>query len=172
MNWVVDASVVISRVMGEDRPGWVDDYIDDVPAGRVRLSAPSLIWLEIGNRLVRAGTVGDEFVLEAMLKIEALAIEDVPVERPIRLRALTLARAHGLTMYDATYLAVAEATGCGLLTLDAGLDRAAMSMGLGREDGSTKVSEPPPTYGDRPVDSMSMAVIGATLAEMRKEYSL
>ena len=168
---VVDASVVIARVMREDRPAWVDTYIDGVREDQVRFLAPTLIWLEIGNRLSRATTVGDEFALEAMLKTEALAIEEVPVDRPIRLRALTLARGHGLSMYDATYLAVAEATGCRLLTLDARLDRAATAMGLGREEGPAQVSEPPATYGDRPVDTMSMAVIGAALADMRREYS-
>lgn len=170
-RWVVDASVVIARVMLEDRPTWVDGYVDGVREGQVQLLAPTLVWLEIGNRLSRATAIGDELALEAMLKTEALAIEEVPVDRPVRLRALTMARAHGLTMYHATYLAVAEATRCGLLTLDAHLDRAATGMGLGREDGPTRVSEPPATYGGREVDTMSMAVIGAALADMRREYS-
>lgn len=164
--------MVIALVMREARPASVDAYIDGVREGQVQFLAPALIWLEIGNRLARANTIGDEFALEAMLKAEALTIQEVPIDRPIRLRALTLARAHGLTMYDATYLAVAEATRCVLLTLDAHLDRAAMSMGLGRDEGPARVSEDQcDRYGDRPADETSMAAIGAALAEMRREYS-
>lgn len=168
---VIDASTVISWLLDEDRPGWVDACIDDVPAGRIQLLAPSLIWLEIGNRLSRTASIGDEFALDAMLQTEVLQIEEVPQGRPLRLRALTLARAHGLSMYDATYLAAAEATDCRLLTLDATLDRAATAMGLGREEGPARTSEPTATYGDRPIDTVSMADIGSALAEMRREYS-
>ena len=167
---VIDASTVISWLLDEDRPRWVDACIDDVPAGRIHLLAPSLIWLEIGNRLSRTASIGDEFALDAMLQTEVLQIEEVPQGRPLRLRALTLARAHGLSMYDATYLAAAEATDCRLLTLDARLDGAATTMGLGREEGPTQTSEPPAMYGDRQVDKISMAYIGAALAEMRREY--
>jgi hypothetical protein len=92
-------------------------------------------------------------------------------DRRLRLRALTLARGFGPSMYDATYLAAAEANDCRLLTLDDHLDRAATSMGLGREDGPAQASEPPRVFGDRPVDWISMACIGAALAEMCREYS-
>lgn len=170
--WVVDASVVIARMLREERPTWVDRTIEDVREGRVHLLAPSLIWLEIGNRLARAREIGDEFALDAMLQAEVLRIEEVPQSRPLRLRALTLARAHDLSMYDAIYLATAEATRCRLLTLDERLDQAATSMGLGREDGPARVSEPAATYAGHPVDTLSMAGIGRALSEMRREYSL
>ncbi len=77
---------------------------------------------------------------------------------------------HGLSMYDATYLAAAEAVDAPLLTPDARLERAAASMGLGRGDGR-QVSEPPASYGDRPADTTSLAAIGQALAQMRREYS-
>ena len=76
--WVVDASVVIARMLREERPTWVDRTIEDVREGRTHLLAPSLIWLEIGNRLARARGIGDEFALDAMLQAEVLRIEEVP----------------------------------------------------------------------------------------------
>jgi predicted nucleic acid-binding protein len=170
--WVVDASVVIARLLGEERPSWVDRTIEDVREGRALLLAPSLIWLELGNRLARATEIGDEFALDAMLQAEVLRIEEVPQSRPLQLRALTLARAHHLSMHEAMYLAAAEATRCRLLTLDGRLDHAATSMGLGREDGPAQVSEPAEGYAGHPVDTLSMAYIGRALAEMRREYSL
>ncbi len=168
----IDASVVLARLLAEPRPGWVDEVLADAQEGTVTLLAPPLLWLEVGNRLVRARNVGDEFALEAMLRAEALPITAVDFGRPLRLRALQLGRQHDLSMYDATYLAVAESAGAPLLTLDRGLDTAATSMGLGRERGPGRISEPTATYADRPVDQTSIAAIGAALAQMRKEYSL
>lgn len=75
-------------------------------------------------------------------------------------------------MYDAAYLAVAEATRTPLLTLDQRLERAAQAMGLGPGSDTRRISEPSTPYGDRVVDQQSIAAIGAALAEMRKEYSL
>ena len=86
--------------------------------------------------------------------------------------ALQLGRQHGLTMYDATYLAVEESAEARMLTLDSQLHDAAVVMGLGRDGGPRRISEPAAPYGDRPVDRTSIAAIGAALAEMRKEYSL
>jgi hypothetical protein len=75
-------------------------------------------------------------------------------------------------MYDATYLAVAEAVGAPLLTLDTRLERAAGSMGLGREGGGRRVSEPSVPYGRQSVDATSLAAIGQAISEMRREYSV
>jgi predicted nucleic acid-binding protein len=168
----VDASVVLAWLLAEPRPPWVDETIAAARADRQVLVAPSLIWMEIGNRLARTGGLGEEFALEAMIRAEVLGVECVELDRPIRLRALQLAHQHRLSMYDAAYLAVAEATRTPLLTLDQRLEQAARAMGRGPEGGTSRVSEPAATYSDRPVDQTSIAAIGAALAQMRKEYSL
>ena len=167
----MDASVVIAWLLDQDHPEWVSAAMDALRGGRTTAVAPALLWLEVGNRLARATEMGDEVALEAMLRVESLGVEIVQIERPLRLRALTLARAHRLTMYDAVYLAVAEAADAPLLTLDGRLDAAATVLGLGRDGGSGRVSEPTAPYLDRPVDGTSIAAIGAALAEIRREYS-
>ena len=168
-RYTIDASVVLAKALDEPRPAWVDEVVASARGGGLELAAPTLMWIECGNRLVRG--MSDEHALEAMLRIDALDIEEVELHRPVRVRALQLARAHRLTMYDSTYLAVAEAVDAPLLTLDHRLDRAVVTMGLGRA-GSRGVSEPAARYGeDRPVDRTAVAAIGAALAEMREAYS-
>jgi predicted nucleic acid-binding protein len=166
----VDASVIIAKTMNESRPMWIDEVLTEAALGSVELIAPAFLWIEIGNRLSRHD-MSDELALEGMLRIDSFRIRPVDLDRPLWLRCLHLAREHGLTMYDATYLAVAEAHASPLLTLDRRLEQAARDMGLGPE-GDERVSEPAAPYGDRPVDRTSIAAIGAALAEMRKEYSL
>ncbi len=163
----IDASVVIARLLGEPRPAWVDGLIADAVAGRTGLIAPSLMWLEVGNRLARSPQMTDERALEGMLRVDALPIEVIEVDRPQRLRALQLARQYDLTIYDAVYLAVADAARAPLVTLDRELEQAAQEMGLGRDGESSRASEVALTYGGAPVDLGSITAIGAALAEMR-----
>lgn len=163
----IGSSVVIARLLGEPRPAWVDGLFADAVAGRTGLIAPSLMWLEVGNRLARSPRVSDERALEGMLRVDALPIEVIEVDRPQRLRALQLARQYDLTIYDAVYLAVADGAGAPLATLDRELQRAAQAMGLGRDGASSRTSEAALTYAATPGDLGSLAAIGAALAEMR-----
>ena len=135
-----------------------------------RLMVPSLFWLEVGSILARAPDLTQEGAMDGLLRLEALGIETVEIGRLMRLRALQGARERGLTMYDAAYLAVAEATGAPLATLDRQVEGVAAAMGLGRRGDATAVSEPIEPYGARQVDRISLAAIGAALAEMRKRY--
>lgn len=170
-RFTIDASVVLSSLLVQPRPAWVDDTLGRVARGEATLIAPALLWVEVGNRLARRD-VSDEQALDAMLRVDSLGIELLELERPLRLRALQLGRDHALTMYGATYLAVAETTGAVLLTLDRELDTAASAIGVGRT-GPRRTSEPPAPYGDsRQPDRTSIAAIGAALAVMRREYSL
>jgi len=168
---VIDASVAIAWLLDEDRPAWVDDLLGEVSGNRVSLLAPALLWLEVGNRLARPGLMTDEQAMDGMLRLDGLGIQTVETGPPLRLRALQLAREKRLTMYDATYLSVAEASHAPLMTLDEGLEQAAASMGLGRPGGLGRISEPEAEYGQAPTDHVSLAALGATLAELRKRYA-
>jgi predicted nucleic acid-binding protein len=165
----IDASVVLAWLLDEPRPGWVDEVVAATRAGRLKLVAPSLMWLEVGNRLARIRDAHGEFALEALIRAEIVGVDEVELARPLRLRTLQLASDHGLSTYDAAYLAVAEATRAPLLTLDGQLEQAAGVLGLGSERGPRKISQAPARYGHRPVDRTSIAALGAALAEMRAD---
>ena len=117
---VVDASVLA--------PALVDDAAaGDSARARLtgeQLAAPELIDLEVGSVLRRAVRVGLLPLRRAELALNDLS--DLPLERaPHRLlvaRAWEL-RAN-LTLYDASYVALAEALGAQLVTADARLARA------------------------------------------------
>ena len=75
-----------------------------------------------------------------MLRLDALGLETIEVDAPLRLRALQLARETGLTMYDATYLALADATGSDLATLGRALTSTATSLGRNAAAGAEQIS--------------------------------
>lgn len=93
--------------------------------------APWLIWAEIRNILImleRRGRLPKGFADEALAAIEGLAIAlDTAPAGPDVMR---LARAHGLSIYDALYLELALRLGAPLATMDAALARAAEAEGV------------------------------------------
>lgn len=117
---VVDASVLA--------PALADDGPDgDAARARLRgqtLAAPELVDLEstsVIRRLSRAGHLDQRRAQLALMDLIELPLRRV-THRPLLPRCWELR--HNLTIYDAVYVAVAEALGVRLLTADARLANA------------------------------------------------
>jgi predicted nucleic acid-binding protein len=174
---ICDASVALGWLLEEVVPAWAMRLRERVASGRVEIRVPTLFWLEIGNRLMRRLDVPDAEILEGYVRLEALGLETIEMDRSVRLMAVHLARQHGLSTYDAVYLALATTADLPLATLDGRLADAAAATGRRygdlpavRESRGTR--ETPVRYGtDRPADRVSLAALGAYLAELRDEVS-
>ena len=126
---VVDASVVVA---------WLFDDEDEPRADRVleRLEgdgalAPQLWRLETRNSLLvaeRRGRLSAGGVKERLDALKGLPIRTD--EEPDLQSAFDLARAHGLSFYDALYLELAKRESAELATLDGALSRAAVAEGV------------------------------------------
>lgn len=122
---MVDASVLANAI--------ADDEIDGRVAREVLreaedLAAPDLVDVETVSALRKrwlAGTITEERFAAAVRDLEDLDLDRYPA-LPLMGRVFEL-RAN-LTVYDATYVALAETLGCELLTGDA---RLAGAPGLG-----------------------------------------
>jgi predicted nucleic acid-binding protein len=117
---VVDASVVVAALaLGDADGAWAEAILAEGP-----LAAPHLMPIEVANILRRSAMAGDltEAVANAAhgdllaLPIDLHAYEAV-AERAWQLRK-------NLTLYDATYVALAEALAAPFATLDRKLARA------------------------------------------------
>jgi predicted nucleic acid-binding protein len=114
---VVDASVVVTA-LGDDGPD------GDRVRARLRdeaLVAPHVIDLEVASawrRLAVAGSMDDRRVDLAMVDLGDLRLQRVP-HGPLLRRCWELR--HNLTVYDASYVALAEDLGAVLVTGDARL---------------------------------------------------
>ena len=168
---VCDASVALAWLLDEPAPTWATALWEAITGGRVDVQVPALFWLEIGNRLVQEVDVADEQALEAILRLEALSFRSIDLDRSLRLMATHLARRFRLSTYDAVYLALADTSDTPLATLDRRLGDAAAALGrrYGNSPGSA-IREASVTYGtDRLANPMSLAALGAYLAELRQE---
>lgn len=114
---VVDASIVVTALADDGPDG-------DRVRGRLRgerLLAPHLIDVEVVSawrRLAAAGDLDERRVGLAMDDLDSLRLDRVP-HRPLMVRCWELRQ--NLTVYDATYVALAEAMQVPLLTADAKL---------------------------------------------------
>lgn len=132
MSFVIDASIVLAWALP-------DEAVDGVNA-ILRRSTEATFWVpghwraEVANALLmseRRNRISLEGVARLAVVIEAL---DVAVDHEgmcdVLRRVMPLARAHGLTVYDALYLELAERTGLPLASLDGDLLTAAAEVGV------------------------------------------
>jgi predicted nucleic acid-binding protein len=111
---VVDASVIVTALADDGDDG---DRVRERLRGE-QLSAPHLIDLEVVSafrRLASAGQLDDRRVALAMADLGALRIERAH-HQPLVRRCWELRS--NLTVYDASYVALAEAVDAALLTGD------------------------------------------------------
>lgn len=131
MKFVLDASVSLAWCF-EDTTDPVVDYAIDVLVGGGEAVVPALWRLELANVLVvaeRRKRLTEADTVKFLDLLDGLPIYVVP-DAGSTAAFITLARAHGLTAYDAVYLDVALRTGLPLATLDHRLADAARAAGV------------------------------------------
>lgn len=112
---VVDASAVVAIVVGA--PDVAVPLAERVVTERVA-AAPHLVDVEVVGalrRLVLSGAVRESRAREALEEVRLLGLARYAHEGLV---ARVLALRHVLSAYDATYVALAEALGCALVTCD------------------------------------------------------
>jgi len=129
--FVVDASVALTWCF--------DDETTEVTQALLRRVlvegglAPGHWPAEVANGLLsaeRRGRIAEGKLDQAHAVLGALPIEVAVSDIEAGLAAIPLARAHGLSTYDATYLVLARSRGLGLATLDQRLAAACRTVGV------------------------------------------
>ncbi|MGO9016787.1 MAG: type II toxin-antitoxin system VapC family toxin [Syntrophobacteraceae bacterium] len=118
-RYVVDASVILKWVLGDERESDQDKalaLLNTWVEGRSELLAPCLWEYEVGNFLGRLfpGEASAKMNLLVSLKLSSIPL----TEKMLRLCFDWMSQ-NGVTFYDACYLALAEETMCILVTADA-----------------------------------------------------
>lgn len=122
---VIDASIALASALQEREHADVSAALDYV--GEHGAYVPGGFQSEVANGLLQAERrkrLTETEITEALGNILALPLT---VELPDPHVVISLARAHGLTCYDASYLAIALQLRVPLATLDDHLRRAALA---------------------------------------------
>lgn len=133
MMWVIDTSALI-RLFVPDGPNHpeVETAFNRAASGAELVLAPQLLLVEAANVLLRKRRRGELSTPELRELLQA--VESLPIRLcehgPLLLGACSLAETHGLSAYDALYLALAEQHGARLITCDEALAKVARNIGL------------------------------------------
>jgi len=149
LNFVLDASVAVAWCMEDEGGPYVMEVLESLRGSEAVVAHH---WsLEVTNALLsaeRRGRIDRTGVTRFFTLLLALPIAVDPVGRAIAFQETQrLARAHGLTSYDAAYLELALRTGVPLATLDGRLREAAAAEGVALHLAGWATSEvtPPPS---------------------------
>lgn len=127
---VVDASAALAILLNDDGAEAVDRAIRGRRLRGVHLVVPELFWIETANALARRHDQTLDVILEAVATLDRMSLTTVHTARPGVLTMTAAMLDHGLSAYDATYLALAENLDAELLTLDRRLAVAAGSRAV------------------------------------------
>ena len=129
MSFVLDASFVMAWVLEEEEGAQFEALYERLPDEGAYV--PQLWHFETRNTLLsgeRRARISSDQVANAIVVLNRLAINTDT--EPDLDAAMTLARAHQLTFYDALYLELAQRRESMLVTLDRALLRAAAAQGV------------------------------------------
>ncbi|MYB40772.1 MAG: type II toxin-antitoxin system VapC family toxin [Chloroflexi bacterium] len=125
---VVDASLAVKWLVREADSGEALALARSWAANGVTPAAPYLMPVEVGNALHRRVVRGELPLTEAARLIESMLASDIELLETAGLHSRALELASQLdqgAVYDAHYLALADALGCDLWTADERFYRAA-----------------------------------------------
>ena len=129
MPFVLDASVAACWAFDDE-----DHPVAAFALERLRHDealAPSLWWFEVRNTLIVGERRGRLTPADTTAFLRELTRFGVVTDRaPQEMAILTFAREHRLSVYDASYLELAQRAALPLATLDAALRRAAVALGI------------------------------------------
>lgn len=137
--WFLDASVLLAS---EDRDDRNHNEAVQLLGGADLLATMDLAYYEVTNVAVRAwrDTSAAQRLRE---RVQAVADDGglVRADRALLAEAATIADEHGISVYDAAYVAAARASGSELVSCDV---RDLVSRGLARLPGDARAARPAP----------------------------
>lgn len=129
MPFVLDASIAACWVFDDE-----DHPVAALALERIRTDeaiAPSLWWFEVRNTLIVNERRGRLSEADTTIFLRELSRFGVTIDRePQEAAILTFARQHRLTVYDASYLELAQREAIPLASLDSDLRKAATALGV------------------------------------------
>lgn len=120
MNYVVDTSVTIQwfHRRGELHPREAGRILDDLKAGRVAISIPDMLPLELLNVFIKGKGLSVEEANTTLKDLFEMPIKIIGISLPVLDIAAKLMGQYNLASYDAYFLALAKYEDCKLISDD------------------------------------------------------
>lgn len=116
---VLDASVVLKWIFGdEDKEGKAGLFRDGHLSGKEIIAVPDLFFFEIANVLSTKTRLNAKDAAEAFSLLWNFDFEVLYFRREEFLDAIMLSKRYGITLYDASYIELAQRLQCKFITAD------------------------------------------------------
>lgn len=129
MALIADVSAILSQAFDDEDATYAEAVIESIASDEALV--PTLFWFEIRNALLvgeRRGRITAEGTGQFLSDLTLLPF--VVDELPREVATMELVRRHKLTIYNATYLELAQRKNLPLATLDDALIKAATAVGV------------------------------------------
>lgn len=136
---VVDASVVVNWFVEEKYSREANLLRDAYADGLIDVAAPSLLPYEVLNALKYSGAFGEEELKEVAVALEDFQITLFDLKGELAVKSIELAMRRGLTIYDASYIALAQILNAELYTADEKLIRKTQGMNIAKHIAQFKI---------------------------------
>lgn len=128
MELVIDASVAIKWFLDEALSEKALNFRHQHLDGKATLVAPAILPFEIANALCTKTGVEDEAVLAALGAFYFTDIKEFSLAKPLARETARLSRKYKISVYDASYVVLAQTLGCQFITADEKLYRKIKSL--------------------------------------------
>jgi len=118
MELVLDASVVIKWFLDEKLSDEAINYRRKHLEGKIALVAPSLLAFEVINALCTKSGVSIKTILSAIKVYYFAKIKEYSLNEKLAQRAAASSKKFKISVYDASYLALAQSLNCSFITAD------------------------------------------------------
>ena len=117
---VVDSSVAYKWLSAREEAAVAEAnaLLDAHDAGEIMLVAPTTLHVELANALRYSKWLTPAEALELVAELDGFQVELANIDAGLLERGARLAFAHGISVYDALFLALAEKLECPLVTAD------------------------------------------------------
>lgn len=129
-RFVLDASVAVKLYVKEPGSDLADRLAERVASREAVLLAPELVRVELAGALLRVRGPDWRSVQADLTRFELLGVELHPLTRELVSSAVRIAGDHHLRIADAVYAALAERSGCAVVSADAEFVRRLAGTGL------------------------------------------
>ena len=118
---VIDASIVVKLAKKEEGTDRANLLKEKHIKGEERIVVPPLLFYEVANALLYAKDLEDKEICDFLEILDELDFEIIELSIKDIIKATILGRKKGITVYDASYLILAEKLGVNFITADLNL---------------------------------------------------
>jgi predicted nucleic acid-binding protein len=140
---VLDASVVAKWYLKEKYSEQALKIRDDYISGRITIAVPSLLDYEVLNALKYSGVYSEQELKDIARSLNKYSFEQWKFKDELKDEAVKIASKYNITIYDASYLALANLTKAPFYTTDEELLNKTAELKIARhlKDATAKIKE-------------------------------